>query len=82
MHRRRSKTERYPDGWVPIQLPEDIVDSYIAWRNCQEPNVGWCLLCNQPIPAQEDLLPGTNSQLRGSSCVTEADRLRSEWRFQ
>jgi hypothetical protein len=34
---------------------------YENWIECEEPNVGWCLLCNQPIRSAEDLIPGTNS---------------------
>jgi hypothetical protein len=61
VHKRRTKPPaRYPDGWVPIQFPTDIEKMFIAWKNCKEPNIGWCLLCNQPIRSVEDLLPGTD----------------------
>lgn len=63
--RRRSPVsepkQQYPADWVPIQLPPNLEEMFEHWIDSDEPNVGWCLLCDCPIPSADDLIPGTNS---------------------
>lgn len=49
------------DGWVPLQLPDNIDEMLTAWAASTEPKVGWCLLCNSPIRTEADFIPETNT---------------------
>jgi hypothetical protein len=49
------------DKMVPIQFPPNSLDMLEAWTTSDEPNVGWCLLCNRPIESESDLIPETNT---------------------
>ena len=49
------------DGWVPIKVPDNLEEMFQAWKDSSEPNIGWCLMCNNPIRTENDLIPGTNS---------------------
>jgi hypothetical protein len=49
------------DGWVPIKVPDNLEEMFQAWKDSSEPNIGWCLMCNNPIRTEDDLIPGTNS---------------------
>jgi hypothetical protein len=49
------------DKMVPIQFPPNSLDMLDAWMTSDEPNVGWCLLCNCPIKSVNDLIPETNT---------------------
>jgi len=53
-------TQEYPPDWVPIQVPSNLEEMFQNWAECDEPNVGWCLMCNGPIRSVDDLIPGTN----------------------
>lgn len=55
------RKQQYPDDWVPIQAPPNLEQMYQSWIECEEPNVGWCLLCDSPIRSADDLIPGTNA---------------------
>lgn len=57
-HPRNASTEQ---DRVPIQLPQNLDQMLQNWIESEEPNVGWCLLCDQPIRSAEDLLPGTST---------------------
>lgn len=63
--RRRSpgsqRKQQYPADWVPIQVPPNLDEMLQRWIDSDEPNVGWCLLCDNPIRSADDMIPGTNS---------------------
>jgi hypothetical protein len=46
---------------VPIKVPENLDEMFKHWIECDEPNVGWCLLCDRAIRSKDELIPGTNS---------------------
>jgi hypothetical protein len=65
---RRTKPSRVPGkaatppkDWVPIQVPPNLESMYQSWIDCEEPNVGSCLLCDSPIRSADDMIPGTSS---------------------
>jgi hypothetical protein len=47
--------------WVPIEFPPNLMEMMEAWLTTDEPNVGWCFLCNQPIKCEDDLIPESNT---------------------
>jgi hypothetical protein len=49
------------DDWVPIEFPPNLMEMMEAWLTTDEPNVGWCFLCNRPIKCEDDLIPETNT---------------------
>lgn len=53
--------QKYPPDWVPIQVPPNLEEMFQHWVDSDEPNVGWCLLCDSPIRTVDDMIPGTNS---------------------
>lgn len=52
---------QHPQGWVPIQAPTNLEEMFQHWVESEEPNVGWCLMCDSPIRSEADMIPGTNS---------------------
>ena len=44
------------DKMVPIRFPQNFLDMLETWTTSDEPNVGWCLLCNRPIKSGDDLV--------------------------
>ena len=82
---RSSKRQQHSKGWVPIQAPPKLDQMFQHWIDCEEPNVGWCLLCDSPIRSAEDMIPGTNShnceagramdeKIRAAERASETDR--------
>ena len=65
MKRRRSpgsqRNQQYPPDWVPIQVPPNLDEMFQRWIDSDVPNVGWCLLCDNPIRSADDMIPGTAS---------------------
>jgi len=57
----QSDKGQHPEGWVPINVPEDLEEMFQHWVDSEEPNVGWCLLCDSPIRSEADMIPNTNS---------------------
>ena len=55
------RKQQHPPDWVPIQVPEHLDQMFQHWVDCEEPNIGWCLICDNPIRSVEDLIPGTNT---------------------
>jgi hypothetical protein len=55
------RKEQHPADWVPIQVPPHFEQMYQNWVECEEPNIGWCMLCDEPIRSANDLIPGTNT---------------------
>jgi hypothetical protein len=51
---------RHPKGWVKIQAPPNLDEMFQSWIDCEEPNCGWCFMCNGPIRSAADLIEGTN----------------------
>jgi hypothetical protein len=49
------------DDWVPINCPENLDEMIENWANSRDENVGWCLLCNNGIRTEADLIPGTST---------------------
>ena len=58
---REQKRRQYPKDWMAIKAPDNLDEMFENWANCEEPNVGWCLLCNSPIRTVADLIGGTNT---------------------
>lgn len=58
---RLSIDDRLQDGFVPLQCPEKMEEMIEAWSTDTEPSIGLCLLCGNPIPSEDDLIPGTAS---------------------
>jgi hypothetical protein len=49
------------EGWVPIEVPNNLEEMFAAMTSYAGEKVGWCLLCNSPIQAESDMIPGTNT---------------------
>lgn len=47
------------ENWVPIQIPHNFEEMVTAWVRCEEPNIGWCFMCNRPIRSADDLINET-----------------------
>jgi hypothetical protein len=45
---------------VPVRPNPELEDMLNRWAMSEEPNVGWCLLCDRPIRDLNDLIQGTN----------------------
>jgi hypothetical protein len=53
-----------PEGWVPLdrnQSWEQIEEMFMHWQDSMEDNIGWCLLCDNPIYTVDDMIPQTNT---------------------
>ena len=61
------------DDWVSVKVPDDFDGMLVAWTESTEPNVGWCLLCNSPIPTEADFIPETNTHDCDAGRMFEAD---------
>lgn len=55
------RKEHHPADWVPIQVPPHFEEMYQKWVECEEPNIGSCMLCDEPIRSADDLIPGTST---------------------
>jgi hypothetical protein len=55
------RKQQHPAEWVPVQAPPHFGEMYQRWIECGEPNIGWCLLCDEPACSPDDLIPGTNT---------------------
>jgi hypothetical protein len=64
------------DKMVPIQFPPNLIEMTEAWMTSNEPNVGWCILCNRPIKSEEDLIPETNTHDCAEGRLFEATETR------
>src|ERR1039458_9798638 len=60
-NRATAKAAKPPKDWVPIQVPENLEGMFLNWVECDEPNVGWCMLGDHPIRSAADLIPNTNT---------------------
>ena len=69
--------QQYPADWVPIQASPNLEQMYQNWIDCDEPNIGWCLMCNSPIRSADDLIPGTSSHNCEAGRALE-ERIRGE----
>jgi len=49
------------EGWVPIEIPNNLEGMFAAMTSYAGEKVGWCLLCNGPIQAEADMIPGTST---------------------
>jgi hypothetical protein len=43
-----------------VEFPDDFERMLEHWITFEEPNVGWCLVCDNPIRDEDDLIPGTH----------------------
>lgn len=59
--RAKTKKAAAEQGWVPIQFPDNLDQMFQNWSDSEELNVGWCLLCDQPIRSAADLIPDTST---------------------
>src|ERR1039458_3117171 len=57
----RQSKGRHPKGWVPVEVPDNLEEMLLEWSACEQPNVGFCFLCRQPIPSAANLIPNTNT---------------------
>ena len=69
--------ERIPDDWVPVQVPKNLEEMYTRWKDYQGQCVGWCLLCDQPIVSEDDLLPGSSTHNCAAGRALEAEHAQS-----
>ncbi|HEX4747954.1 MAG TPA: hypothetical protein VH302_00295 [Bryobacteraceae bacterium] len=60
VHRSKPKLMMDDERLGATSRPENLAEMYLAWRDCTEPNIGWCLMCNERIPSIDDLIPGTS----------------------
>ncbi len=65
------------DGWLPVELPENIDEMLTAWTESTEPKVGWCLLCDSPICTEADFIPETNTHDCEAGRIFEAKNART-----
>lgn len=65
--------ERIPDDWVPVQVPKNLEEMYTRWKDYQSQCVGWCLLCDQPIVSEDDLIPNSNAHNCARGRALEAE---------
>jgi hypothetical protein len=49
------------EGWVPIEVLNNLEEMFAAMTSYAGEKVGWCLLCNGPIQAEADMIPGTST---------------------
>jgi hypothetical protein len=49
------------EDWVPIKIPDNLDKMLNDMINSDEPRVGWCLLCNQPIRSEADFLENSHT---------------------
>ena len=49
------------ESWVPIEVPNNLEEMFAAMTSYAGEKVGWCLLCNGPIQAEADMIPGTST---------------------
>jgi hypothetical protein len=49
------------ENWVSIQAPEGFEEMINAWLQCEEPNIGWCFMCNGPIRSADELIEGSGT---------------------
>lgn len=68
------------DAEVPIQFSEDLMDALEGFYQERDNCLGWCMLCNHPIRALRDLIPGTNTHdcERGRALQSASARVREE----
>ncbi len=45
---------------VRLRTEPAIAEMLKRWTLSEEPNIGWCLVCDRPIRDLNDLIPGTN----------------------
>jgi hypothetical protein len=45
---------------VRLRPSPAIADMLKRWALSEEPNIGWCFVCDRPIRDLNDLIPGTN----------------------
>ena len=60
------------EGWVPLQVPNNMEEMFQAWQDDHEPSIGWCLLCHSPVRTETDLIPETNTHNCASGRALEA----------
>lgn len=44
-----------------MKIPANIDEMILKWASSTEDSIGWCLLCDSPIPSEDDMIPGTNT---------------------
>jgi hypothetical protein len=49
------------DKWVPLRPQENIEKTLSHFISYEGACVGWCLVCDQPIRSDADMISGTNS---------------------
>ena len=55
------KEDEVEDGFVPVQIPDNMDAMLESWAEDDGPSIGLCLLCGQPIRSEGDLIPGTST---------------------
>ena len=55
------KEDEVEDGFVPVQIPDNLEEMFESWAADPEPSIGLCLMCGQPIRSEADMIPGTSS---------------------
>lgn len=55
------RKQQHPADWVPVQTPPNFEEMFQRWIECEEQNVGWCMLCDAPICSADDLISDTNT---------------------
>lgn len=49
------------DKWVTLQPQEGVEETLSHFVNYQGECVGWCLVCDEPITSETNMIPGSNS---------------------
>jgi hypothetical protein len=55
------KEDEVEDGFVPVQIPDNMEAMLESWAEDDGPSIGLCLLCGQPIRSEGDLISGTST---------------------
>lgn len=46
---------------MPVNAPENFDEMLNHWVQSNQPNVGWCMLCDSAIISAGELIPGTST---------------------
>lgn len=68
------------DDWVQFEFPPPEIEEQLAeWFASRHGDVGFCLLCGNTIPTEDDMIPDTNTHNCPEGRALEA-RIRRERR--
>jgi hypothetical protein len=57
-----SATRTEPEGWGRLEpIAPEIEERLSEWFASDRESIGFCCLCGNPIPTEDDLIPETNT---------------------